>query len=257
MTWALAAAASWFTGDRLVGLFDDPALVPVALLAATVVGAAHGLAPGHGKTLATAYLVGSQARPRHAVMLGVGVAGGHTASTIGVALLWSATVGRGGGDHLTLVTAVLQAVVAVVVLGVGTVLLRHHLRRRRQPPRDGHAGHHHHAHDHLGLGGDRRGLLALGGVGGLLPSPSAFVVFTGGLLTGRVGLALSLVAAFAVGLAGTVTAISLAVLWGRDRVTALAPGRWTARVPLLASIAVTAGGVVLSVGATLRLVALT
>lgn len=254
---AVLGMASWFSGDRLVGLFDDPALVPVALLAATAVGAAHGLAPGHGKTLAAAYLVGSRARPRHAVMLGAGVAGGHTASTIGIAVLWSSLVGRGGSDHLLLVTAVLQAVVAVVVLVVGAVLLRHHLRRRRSSG-DGHAGHHRRGHDHHhGLGVDRRGLLALGGVGGLLPSPSAFVVLTGGLLTGRTGLALTLVAAFAVGLAGTVTAISLAVLWGRDRVTTLSPGRWATHVPLLASTAVVAGGVVLSVGAMLRLVALT
>ena len=45
-----------------------------------VLGAAHGLEPGHGKLLVTSYLTGSNARTRDAVLLGLLVALFHTLS---------------------------------------------------------------------------------------------------------------------------------------------------------------------------------
>lgn len=49
-----------------------------------------------------------------------------------------------------------------------------------------------------------------------MPSPSAFLVLLTGLLTGKVGNALAMVAAFGAGMALTLTGVGLIVLRGRD-----------------------------------------
>jgi nickel/cobalt transporter (NicO) family protein len=61
----------------------------------------------------------------------------------------------------------------------------------------------------------RRGIVMLATSGGLVPSPSAVLVVVSAFSLGRVGLGLSLVGAFSVGLAGTLTAIGLSLVFGR------------------------------------------
>ena len=56
-----------------------PTFLLFALAAAVVVGAAHALQPGHGKTIVAAYLVGSRGTARHALFLGATVTATHTA----------------------------------------------------------------------------------------------------------------------------------------------------------------------------------
>ncbi|WP_208949194.1 hypothetical protein [Streptomyces violaceusniger] len=89
----------------------------------------------------------------------------------------------------------------------------------------------------------------LGTSGGLLPSPSAFLVLLTGLLTGRTGIALAMVAAFGAGMALTLMSVGLIVLRGRDalldRASRSAVLRiWVPRIPLFAASAVAAGGAV-------------
>ncbi|HEV8115711.1 MAG TPA: hypothetical protein VGP53_05690 [Acidimicrobiales bacterium] len=105
-------------------------------------------------------------------------------------------------------------------------------------PREGHShqdhahgedhaqGSHDHGHHH-GPGGhthelpegikplSRRGLVLLATSGGLLPSPSAVLVVVAGFAAGRVALSLSLVLAFSVGLAATLSAVGIALVLGR------------------------------------------
>ena len=61
----------------------------LALLTASGLGIAHALAPGHGKTLMAAFLVGRRGRVRHAAGLGLSVAISHT---LGVGILGIVTV---------------------------------------------------------------------------------------------------------------------------------------------------------------------
>lgn len=102
--------------------------------------------------------------------------------------------------------------------------------------------------------------MLLGASGGLLPSPSAFLVLLTGLLTGKVGIALAMVVAFGLGMALTLTGVGLIVLRGRDalldRVSRSRTLRtWTPRVPLFAASAVVAGGTVASAVAAGHLLA--
>src|SRR4030095_8361433 len=74
-------------------------------------------------------------------------------------------------------------------------------------------------HSHLPPGADGgpvtwRSLLALGISGGILPCPSALVVLLAAISLHRVGYGLLLVGAFSAGLAGVLTAVGLAFVYG-------------------------------------------
>src|SRR6266849_8154594 len=56
-------------------------------------GAAHAATPGHGKTIAAAYIVGARGKPIDAVILGVFVTLSHTSGIVLVAVL--ASLGSG------------------------------------------------------------------------------------------------------------------------------------------------------------------
>ncbi|MGW1652437.1 hypothetical protein [Streptomyces atratus] len=264
---ASPAASGWgaWTTD-LTSLLDHGVALPLALLVAAAVGALHACAPGHGKSLAAGYLVGGRGRPRDAVWLGGVVAVMHTFSVAALAVGW--WLAASSTPDIAALTGWLQLIASLVVAGVGVSLLRRHLRHRRhhQPQphhrpdhEHGHGHRHDHGHDH---GHSHhipdapslltwRGLVLLGASGGLLPSPSAFLVLLTGLLTGRVGIALAMVVAFGLGMALTLTGVGLIVLRGRDALLdRVSRSRtlqtWTPRVPLLAASAVVAGGTVAS-----------
>ncbi|MFJ4577462.1 hypothetical protein ACIP4W_40170 [Streptomyces sp. NPDC088846] len=269
---ASPAASGWRARTTdLTSLLDHGAALPLALLAAAAVGALHACAPGHGKSLAAGYLVGAKGRPRDAVWLGGIVAVMHTFSVAALAVGW--WLAANSTPDIAALTGWLQLIAALVVAGVGVSLLRRHLRHRSHhhshhgPDHDhGHGHGQDHGHDHSHHIPDApslltwRGLVLLGASGGLLPSPSAFLVLLTGLLTDKVGIALAMVVAFGLGMALTLTGVGLIVLRGRDalldRVSRSRTLRtWAPRVPLFAASAVVAGGTVASAVATGHLLA--
>lgn len=262
---------------RFVALVDAPpsGAVPVVLglLLAAAIGAAHALAPGHGKAVTAAYLMGRRGRPRDAVALGLAVATMHSASTLVLGLAFAA-VDR-AQPAAAAVTPLLALAAGLAVLGLGVRRCAVELPRLRRvapvgvhrggPGHDGVRGDgesaHERAHVHTHGGPDpehaplsRRGLVALGLSGGLLPSPSAFLVLATALVGGRPGLGVALVVAFSAGLAATIAVVGLATLRGRALIAARAPGsdglaRVTATLPALSAVAVLAGGLLLTVRA--------
>jgi ABC-type nickel/cobalt efflux system permease component RcnA len=120
-----------------------PAAVALAFLLAALWGAAHAFTPGHGKTIVAAYLVGSRGTARHAVYLGLTVTATHT---IGIYAL----------GFLTLVAArfilpeslypwlSLLSGLAVVVVGIVTLVSRVRNLTRSETSHD----HQHHEHNH-------------------------------------------------------------------------------------------------------------
>src|SRR5690349_24472406 len=75
-------------------------------------GAVHAATPGHGKTIAAAYIVGARGRPVDALVLGVFVTLSHTFGIVGVAVL--ASLGAAGSvparieAYLAIVTGLLE-----------------------------------------------------------------------------------------------------------------------------------------------------
>jgi nickel/cobalt exporter len=83
-------------------------------------GAVHAATPGHGKTIAAAYIVGARGRPLDAVLLGVFVTLSHTSGIVLVGVLASLGSAR-------LVPRVVEAYLAlgtgVLVVGLGLWML--------------------------------------------------------------------------------------------------------------------------------------
>ena len=70
-----------YGSDRAARIF-----ILLGLIVAAVLGALHALTPGHGKTLITAYLVGTEGRPRDALALGGIITATHTGSVIALGI---------------------------------------------------------------------------------------------------------------------------------------------------------------------------
>jgi nickel/cobalt transporter (NicO) family protein len=284
---AVQAAGSAFTrllDDRalegiMLRLLDDAlGSLPLQLLAvatAVGVGAVHAVGPGHGKVLVGAYLASSRGRPRDAVALGVLVAAMHTSAVLILGIAFSSLQRVPGGDRFD---AALRLFSGLAITAVGGWLLHRHVRtyhhRNRTTRAPAHSTQVPGARGHDATHGDgiahhhdlpaevrplsRSGVLALATSGGLLPSPAAFVVLASAIAVGQSGFGLVLVLAFSVGLALTLTGVGASIVWGRGRLERLgrARPRMTRVVraaPLVAAVVVLAGGLVLSVAATLAL----
>ena len=190
----------------LVGRRHLSALVILASLALAVFwGAAHALSPGHGKTIVSAYLVGSRGTPWQAALLGLITTATHTAGVFalgGVTLLLSQWIVP---DRLY---PWLDLSAGLMVVGVGSAVL---LARARHARAHQHGHEHHHAH-----GQEQRSLLAVGISGGLLPCPSALVVLLAAISLHRVAFGMLLVLAFSVGLAVAITGIGLVAVLAKS-----------------------------------------
>jgi nickel/cobalt exporter len=206
-------------GDRLVGLVQSPGFVPLAFGIAFLAGAAHAVGPGHGKSLAAAYLVGSDGKVRDAAWLGFSVAAMHTVSVLVIAVAWT-FLSLSDIVRLERLTTALQLIGGLLVVGIGVWLFRRHVRRRGT-----HQHGHGHGHHQDATGPSRPGLVLLGISGGLTPSPSAFLVLITGIFSGRSGFALLLVIVFGLGLAGVLFGVGLFAVAGRNVMVRAAESR--------------------------------
>jgi nickel/cobalt transporter (NicO) family protein len=133
-------------------------------------GAVHAATPGHGKTIAAAYIVGARGRPADAVVLGVFVTLSHTVGIVLVAVL--AALGAAWAVPAR-VEAYLAALTGLLVVGIGLWMLRgqwaalssarlgrehsHTDEHRHAPEREHERAHEHeqdggkhgHGHEHL------------------------------------------------------------------------------------------------------------
>ncbi|MCM8737862.1 nickel/cobalt efflux transporter [Azospirillum sp. A1-3] len=216
--------------------------IPSAIL----LGALHGLEPGHSKTMMAAFIVAIRGTVGQAVLLGLAATVSHTAVVWAVALggMW---IGRGWNAETT--EPYFQLASAVLIVAVALWMAARTWRDQRHETA-GHA-HHHHGHDHehahhghshshgghthapagaldLGQSGyqdaherahasdiQRRfagrhvttGQIVLFGLtGGLIPCPAAITVLLLCLQLKEVTLGAALVVCFSIGLALTLVA---------------------------------------------------
>lgn len=236
-------------GDRFSSLLDEAdggvGALMVALGVAFVLGAGHAAAPGHGKTVMAASLIGTRGRVRHALILGLSVAISHTA---GVFILGVITFAASAAFAPEAVFPYLAAVSGIIVTAIGGWIFWQWLRSRRiatQPttahdhdheytPDDDHERSHEHGdavgepHSH-GFGGththavigDReitwKLLATLGLSGGLVPSVSAILLLLAAINIGRVGMGLVLILVFGIGMATTLVGVGIGVVFIGER----------------------------------------
>lgn len=239
---AVLGAVPGGVAEDLAALVDVADLTPLAILVSLAVafglGVVHALSPGHGKTIMAAYLVGARGSSRQAIVLGLAVTVSHTLGVLALALITLAASSVLPPDRLY---PILGVVSGGLVIAIGSSLLWSRLRAmvvaRRRPatgaPRfqwagagrrdDGGHGHDHghgHGHDHghghaphdRDAGISRRGLIALGLSGGLVPSASALILLLGSIAAGRAAYGLVLVLGFGLGMAVVLAGIGLVIV---------------------------------------------
>jgi len=122
-----------------------------AVLLATVLGAVHALAPGHGKSVMAAYLVGLHGRARQAVTIGATITVTHTAGVLvlGIVLTASRAVATERlYPWLGLASGLLLAAVGVGLLRRAVTGRHHHPHGHRHGHGHGGAAPHDPGHDH-------------------------------------------------------------------------------------------------------------
>ncbi len=241
--------------------------VLIALGLAALVGAFHAATPGHGKTLMAAYLVGSRGTVRHALGLGLTVTLAHT---IGVFALGAIVMVAGAALPSERLLPLLGLASGVVVAALGAVFLVQRIRVNRHDKEhrheDGH-GHEHgndhqpdleHSHGlirHTHLPAEtgplrRRNLVALGLVGGLVPSASAILILVGSIAAGRPAFGMVLTVAFGAGMAAVLVGVGVLLVRARSLIERLPSrniGRTLAYAPIVTALVFIVVGVAMTV----------
>jgi ABC-type nickel/cobalt efflux system permease component RcnA len=246
-----------------------PAFILFAVGIAIVLGAAHALQPGHGKTVVAAYLVGSRGTAKHALFLGGTVTATHTA---GVYALGLVTLFLSQYILPERLYPILEIVSGLLVVAIGAWLFGQRLllalgfrRQHDQGHAHGEERHTHgeerhtdgqeHTHSHGGQAHSHalpervgwKSLLALGVSGGLLPCPEALMVLLITIAAHRVLFGLLLIVSFSTGLAAVLVGFGLLLVYARGFFTRINVNRGL--VPKLlpvgsALVIVIAGGVI-------------
>jgi nickel/cobalt transporter (NicO) family protein len=212
------AAFTALVGERSL----SPGFALVALLLAVALGAAHALAPGHGKTVMAAYLVGLRGTLRQAATIGATVTLTHTAGVLLLGLVL--TTSRAVASERVYPWLGLGSGLLLAGVGIGLLVRARPGHGHPHPHEHPDPDHPHpHDHDHAGAVPDAgrplgwRGLVALGLAGGLVPSPSAVVVLLGGIALGQAWFGVALVLAYGLGMAATLTGVGLLLAHLRTR----------------------------------------
>lgn len=217
--------------------------IPTAIL----LGALHGLEPGHSKTMMAAFIVAVCGTVKQAVLLGLAATASHTM------IVWLVAMGGlylGGQMDAQTSEPYFQVLSAVMIIGISLWMVVR-LRREHNERTAGHHhhhdhGHHHHDHDHGhthhhdhsheeeeyqdaherahamdiarrfdGQNVTTGQIIMFGLTGGLIPCPAAITVLLLCLQLKKITLGATLVLGFSVGLAltlvvsGVVAALSV------------------------------------------------
>ncbi len=233
--------------SALKALVEDITLpgVIVALALAFFWGMGHGFAPGHGKTIVAAYLVGERGTVLHAVILGVVVTITHLSSVVLMCLILTWALARAEGTaYRDSVEFWSEAASGGITFLVGAGLFASRLRGARaarathgnhghehgehehehehghEHGEHGHGehehehehGHEHDGHSHVPVGEGPPslwGIVWLGISGGIVPCPTAWVLLLLSMQVHRFSWGLILIAAFSLGLALVLVALGV------------------------------------------------
>ncbi len=220
----------------------------MAVLISVVLGAAHAVAPGHGKTVMAAFLVGERGSFRQAGVVALTVTVTHTAGVLVLGIVLTTSVVLAPQR----LYAWLGLLSGLLLAGVGGTLLRRawkarlaagvHSHDHSHDHDHGHShghdhGHGHHHHHHVPTSLNIRSLIAMGFAGGLVPSPSALVVLLGAVALGRTWFGVLLVLGYGVGMACTLTGVGFALAKWRAVIERRTTGRFAGTVKRIVPVA--------------------
>ncbi len=213
---------------------------PLFILSALLLGALHGLEPGHSKTVMAAFIITVHGTVKQAVLLGLSATLSHTLVVWLVAL-----AGLSLGSHWNAETSepYFQIVSGILIMVLGFWMMGRIWRSNK-------CDHHHHYHDDEmddGMDAHARAhakdikkrfanrkvttgqIIMFGLTGGLLPCPAAVTVLLLCLQLKQISLGIGLVVCFSIGLAVTLVTVGTAA--------ALASHHVSKRLPVLERVA--------------------
>jgi ABC-type nickel/cobalt efflux system permease component RcnA len=229
------------------------ASIGLLLSSALVLGALHGLEPGHSKTMMTAFIIAVRGTVAQAALLGLAATVSHTAVVWVVALLGLHFASR---YDAAFAEPYFQVASAVLILAIASWMLWRTWRQQRsvrvaaQQHRHDDGDHHSHRDAHQLAHADeiRRRfasanvttgqIVMLGLSGGLIPCSAAVAVLALCLQINQLWLGIALVACFSIGLAVTLVAAGIIAAVGMRH----ASRRWSGlgdlarRAPYLSGI---------------------
>ena len=216
-------------------------------------GAAHALTPGHGKTLAAAYLVGEKGTLAHAFLLGAVTTISHTGGVILLALFLPIFFPNAAPDQ---VQTVLGFFGGITIAALGAWLLLRRILGKADHSHGPGASHQHNADGSISIktnndaGAGWKGIVVLGIAGGIVPCWDAVAMLLFALSAGLATIAVPLLLAFSTGMAGVLVAVGIAVVKTRDIIKKHGPsGIWLERIskllPIISAVFVIIIGVLL------------
>lgn len=221
------------TEGRLSRLLDQPSAVSwmSLCLVAFLLGSAHAIQPGHGKTLVAASAVGESGGGWIAALLAVIVTLAHMSGVLAVAVVLWAT----RSTRYQEINGILLQVAGFLIAMMGLWRLGRHLGSHGEHPKDLAEFQH-----------PVRGLFALGFAGGLVPCWDAILLLILAEAIGRLRLGLALLTAFSLGMAVVLVIVGVAA--AHVRVLALSSQRasvWERRFGFASGAALTAIGLLM------------
>jgi len=202
-------------------------------------GAVHALSPGHGKTLVSAYFIGSQGTAQQAVLLGLTITFTHTLSIflLGAIALFASQYVLPEQSY-----PVLSFVSGLTIGILGLSLLRKRL----------HSHSHSHSHAHAHSPTSLSSLVKLGIAGGLIPCPSALVMLLSAVALHQISYGLFLVGGFSLGLASVLVILGVVAIYARQ---------WLERLPqtdqVLQKLSILSAIVIMVIGFGITVVSVT
>ena len=248
--------------------------IPSAIL----LGALHGLEPGHSKTMMAAFIIAVRGTVFQAVLLGLAATVSHTAIVWAIALLG---LHFGSEYNTETIEPYLQLISGVIIVMVALWMTMrtwsdtHHHHHHHHPHHHAHSHHHHDPHRHLSVNNpldlgsldemdeherqhaleiqQRFGnhtvttgqIILFGLTGGLIPCPASVTVLLICLQLKQITMGVMLVLCFSIGLAVTMVGVGAAAALSLNRVSR----SWTGfdviakRAPYLSSALITIIGI--------------
>ena len=180
------------------------------IIIAFLYGVLHAAGPGHGKAVATSYLLSRGKKLGSGILLGNSIAFFHGLSGVVLVFAVHFVLSRGVSAPLESVTRITQLISysLIVLLGAG-LLTKSLLSWRRHPGSDG-------SNPGEGSRGKKRGPLAVALAVGMIPCPGVVLVVLFCLSLNAVGLGLVLALFLVLGMAVTISGVGVAGLAGKN-----------------------------------------
>ena len=185
------------------------------ILTAFTLGFMHALEPGHGKSVMAAYIMGTGAGLKDALLLGLTVVVSHTSIVFALGILSIYLVGTMSSE---MTHDIMSVVGGGILIAVGIWILKNYF----------------HPHEHKI--DTKKGVLAIGLSAGLVPCPAALAVLLFSITSGNLYDGLVYVFIFSLGLALSISLLSALFVRGKQFIEKYVQSKDINKLPLISGV---------------------